>query len=897
MSEEKVDTKCSEASSKIVEFKTLEEFRKYGFKAIVEATRNSNALPVNRDYNFYKTHESFNKIINSEASHILSTINTILKKNDIQDNIKNRGIDEKIELVVEANDAILERVAMKIDEMNGLRKLPEQPIIQTVRAELPINGSWNRVNKFTVDSAIHGNDQTKAIQLLAAKNIIRPQKFFKDIIENSNNYPWKPRITEKPNSLKPLALYIEDSEFGEIYSHPYEVELEKFLPSEEFVCSCTPEPPKPVKETPLYEVNTEEELNELLDVLRKQKEIAVDLEHHSYRSFMGITCLMQISTKDADYLIDTLALRDKLHVLNEIFTRNSIVKIFHGAEMDVQWLQRDLSLYVVNMFDTHKAAKQLGYSGLSLAYLLQRFCSFVPNKQFQLADWRIRPLLEQLKAYAREDTHYLIYIYHMLKNELIKMGNGNNNILKAVFQESTRVCMKRYVKPRLTENSHMDMYVKSKRLFNNKQLFALKHLYSWRDAMAREEDESTGYILPNHMLLQISETLPREVQGILACCNPIPPLVRANAVELHQIILKAREQQLEKAIMKEDTRSRGAEKELVKLNIDSPLHCPHDLTRFPEFRDDLPTLLGCKTHTNRYQKNIIEKDKSLCSIFNCEPTEDKPKKVSDREFLGPYERYKLIKNFIIDSDKSEEIPEAKGKEIAENDEDDLSVQDRMAKLHDHYVKVKRIEEKKNEPKTLTEMGGSKKRKRDICESDFQPFQENSDNPILTTIPFDKKNVQVDNDEQKVHTSVNSKRKCNLPESNNTPYKKSRDNDNEKTIGGGKQSNKNHKQHQNRKFQKADDRSNQHIEDKNNDKQSPNDWWKSKTRKPNQSHNQFPSGKINEGFKAFDYSSIDYKKQFQGGASQKGQHLFGTSFTGGKKKASHRGGSSKRGRGK
>lgn len=58
--------------------------------------------------------------------------------------------------------------------------------------------------------------------------------------------------------------------------------------------------------------------------------------------------------------------------------------------MDIQWLQRDLSLYVVNMFDTHQAAKVLGYSGLSLSYLLNKFCNFSPNKHFQLADWRIR---------------------------------------------------------------------------------------------------------------------------------------------------------------------------------------------------------------------------------------------------------------------------------------------------------------------------------------------------------------------------------------------------------------------------------------------------------------------------------------------------------------------------
>ncbi len=47
--------------------------------------------------------------------------------------------------------------------------------------------------------------------------------------------------------------------------------------------------------------------------------------------------------------------------------------MFHGAESDVKWLQRDFSLYVVNLFDTFLAAKQLRPPPLafSLAHLLQ----------------------------------------------------------------------------------------------------------------------------------------------------------------------------------------------------------------------------------------------------------------------------------------------------------------------------------------------------------------------------------------------------------------------------------------------------------------------------------------------------------------------------------------------
>lgn len=48
---------------------------------------------------------------------------------------------------------------------------------------------------------------------------------------------------------------------------------------------------------------------------------------HSYRTYQGFTCLMQVSTRNADYIIDTLELRDKMQVLNEIFTDPAVVKV------------------------------------------------------------------------------------------------------------------------------------------------------------------------------------------------------------------------------------------------------------------------------------------------------------------------------------------------------------------------------------------------------------------------------------------------------------------------------------------------------------------------------------------------------------------------------------------
>ena len=44
--------------------------------------------------------------------------------------------------------------------------------------------------------------------------------------------------------------------------------------------------------------------------------------------------------------------------------------------------------------------------------------------------------------YAREDTHYLMYIYDLMKNELLERGNQHNNLLQAVLTRSHQICAK-----------------------------------------------------------------------------------------------------------------------------------------------------------------------------------------------------------------------------------------------------------------------------------------------------------------------------------------------------------------------------------------------------------------------------------------------------------------------
>jgi exosome complex exonuclease RRP6 len=80
----------------------------------------------------------------------------------------------------------------------------------------------------------------------------------------------------------------------------------------------------------------------------------------------------------------------------------------------------------------------------------------MPDKQYQLSDWRVRPLTPELINYAREDTHYLLYAYDRLRMDLQLKGlqvNASNSSapLKSVLQKSREIASKTYEKPKVKD--------------------------------------------------------------------------------------------------------------------------------------------------------------------------------------------------------------------------------------------------------------------------------------------------------------------------------------------------------------------------------------------------------------------------------------------------------------
>ncbi|KAG9127111.1 exosome nuclease subunit [Ceratobasidium sp. 392] len=340
--------------------------------------------------------------------------------------------------------------------------------------------------------------------------------------------------------------------------HPY-----ANLPPPSLLKASSPSSISTFEDTPFTFVDNTSQLTSMIASLTDKDvtEIAVDLEHHSLRTYKGLVCLMQISTRKQDWVVDALALRDELRSLSVVLGDPRIVKVFHGAESDVVWLQRDFGLHVVGLFDTFHASKILGFPKHSLATLLARYTDFIPDKQYQLADWRIRPLPEEMLHYARADTHYLLHIYDQLRNALIEHSQTHPPLpptpingtpppdaparmptppsstaypwaIARVLARSATTAGRAYI-PEVPDPAGLakrwDLQLNgldkdgkssrsgspiAKRRPVQQKAAVFEAVFWWRDKVARVEDESPVYVLANTALFQIATHAPTTLPAL-----------------------------------------------------------------------------------------------------------------------------------------------------------------------------------------------------------------------------------------------------------------------------------------------------------------------------------------------------------------------------------------------
>ena len=667
-------------------------------------------------------------------------------------------VAEMMDALSDANDVLLERIAISLDEAAGIKRDVDPILLAVSEKHVAAAGSWNNFQRGGTESS----RSPQPVKLLTARNVMRPQLRFQQYIDNSLN-PFAPRLTEKPHALKPLSVLVEYDEAGEEqFSQPYLFEQERDLPTNSQLTITVPVKPADTADTKLVWVDTEPGLASMIADLSKETVIGLDLEAHNYRSYLGITCLIQVSSTSTDYLLDPFPLWGVLTRLNEITAHPGIVKVMHGCDSDVDWLQRDFSVYLRNVFDTHQAGKLLGLPRLSLAWLLQQYCAIEADKQFQLADWRVRPLPAEMVKYARQDTHYLIYLYTRLKNELIGAGNSEGNLVHACLHQSNDICRKRYRKPERRPDSHLDIVRRARANLNNKQLSCLAEVYVWRDKLGRAEDESVHYVLPNHMMLKICTELPREMQGILACCNPVPPLVKQSLATLHSMVLAAREKELQ-----------SVDPSLVSSNISADpgdgmgkyesegQHCSLDLSHL-EDSGQLDTIVTNNTNTFTYANNNLMKEQPDLVVFsqNKSSSRSESSEKSIGSFVSPFQRYTLLQPYLQSLDQKVRSKE-EGKAESKVGQENL----RLDSITKHFEKLTEMTPKRAEKKNVQE----EVEENDVVESSDDDVEPKSKKPYFEdpNKPYVETNEKV----PKLRQGLEKSKKNNFKNKKNKQHRK------------------------------------------------------------------------------------------------------------------------------
>ncbi len=245
-------------------------------------------------------------------------------------------------------------------------------------------------------------------------------------------------------------------------------------------------------------VTSPTQLKLLVADLKQAGRLALDTESNSMYAYHYQICLIQISTEDQDYIIDTLTLRE-LGPLGDLLGQDEIEVTMHAAENDILLLNKDFGWTFGRIFDTLWAARILGWQHPGLASILKEQFGVTLDKKMQRTDWGKRPLTPRQLSYARLDTHFLLPLRDRLEQSLREAGRWDE--AQEVFSELRQIRWREREAPSFWR-------ISGARDMTPTQQAVLKALFDWRERRASQRDVPPYRIIRNEMLVALAQKMP-----------------------------------------------------------------------------------------------------------------------------------------------------------------------------------------------------------------------------------------------------------------------------------------------------------------------------------------------------------------------------------------------------
>lgn len=263
-------------------------------------------------------------------------------------------------------------------------------------------------------------------------------------------------------------------------------------------------------------VSTNQQLEQVCQGLRDEKELALDLEADSLHHYREKVCLLQLSNRNDTWLIDPL-LVSNLEPLGSLLANPAILTVFHGGDYDIRSLYRDFGISVAQMYDTMIAAQFTGATEFGLAALLRCNFDLELDKRYQKADWSKRPLTPEMADYAAHDTAHLLALADLLRTQLDKLGRS-----AWVAEECSLVASNRVVDK---GDGPLFLHCKGAGKLQRRNLAILEELLQLRDTLARDCDRPHFKVIPSESLLKIAEQQLRTVHEMSSILGLTPRVI------------------------------------------------------------------------------------------------------------------------------------------------------------------------------------------------------------------------------------------------------------------------------------------------------------------------------------------------------------------------------------
>lgn len=245
-------------------------------------------------------------------------------------------------------------------------------------------------------------------------------------------------------------------------------------------------------------------LARLVDALRHEPAVALDTESNSFHVYRERVCLLQLSTREQDWVVDPLAV--DVQPLGELLC-DGRETVLHGADYDVRCLRREYGWRLPRLFDTMIAARRLGRTGLGLSALVEARFGVRLSKANQRSDWGRRPLSPDQLAYAALDTHYLLPIAEELRAELARQGLHDQAL--AEFKRISAVEPKEKV-----FDQEGWRRLRGARELDAPGRAVLRALWIAREAKASEVDRPPFKVLSEQTMLDIARLRPTSGEAL-----------------------------------------------------------------------------------------------------------------------------------------------------------------------------------------------------------------------------------------------------------------------------------------------------------------------------------------------------------------------------------------------